>query len=280
MPHPSDCYNRARSEDHVNLDAIWDDTKDALSDAYRDLVGLAIAAVEAIVIVVAATFVSRWLRRRARHALAATDINPNVTTLAVNAVGIGVYVLAATVVLGVLGANWTALLAVLGAGTLAISLALQDVLKNFVAGVYLLLERPFTIGDRVRIRDIDGTVESIDIRTTVLRNLRDERVLVPNATVFAEILTNRSGYNLARTTVTLTGVTTPLDQLPAAVRGAVAGLDGLRDGAPRTTVTGAGGDGTSLTVSVSHDAKTDLTSDLIARLRQRFPEATVAGEAE
>ncbi len=263
----------------MDLDLVWDETKTALSEAYRDLVGFAIAGVEALAIVVVATFVARALRGRTRRAVQRTTVGPNVAALAANAVGVGVYVLAASLVLGLLGADWTAVLAFLSVGTLAVSLAVQDVLRNFVAGVYLLLERPFSIGDRIRLRDVEGKVESIEARTTVLRTAREERVLVPNATVFAEILTNRFGYDTAQTTATLKGITTPIADLPAAVEQALAGLPELRGVAPRTVLTEAGADGTAATVTISHAAEADLTAQLIARLRERFPEATIAAGA-
>jgi small-conductance mechanosensitive channel len=74
---------------------------------------------------------------------------------------------------------------------LAASLALQDVLKNFVAGVYLLVERPFRIGESIKVKDFTGAVETIDVRTTVLRTAEGDAVMVPNAILFAEIILNR-----------------------------------------------------------------------------------------
>jgi small conductance mechanosensitive channel len=96
------------------------------------------------------------------------------------------------VVLGILGVNPTGLVAVAGAVGLAFSLAIQDILKNFFSGVYLLLERPFRVGDTIRVKDQLGTVENIGVRTTVLRTTDNVQVLVPNATVFGEVVTNHT----------------------------------------------------------------------------------------
>src|ERR687885_86199 len=68
-----------------------------------------------------------------------------------------------------IGVPWTTVIALTSVLGLAASLALQDVLKNFVAGVYLLVERPFRIGEWIKVRDYVGAVETIDVRTTVLR---------------------------------------------------------------------------------------------------------------
>jgi small-conductance mechanosensitive channel len=96
------------------------------------------------------------------------------------------------VVLGILGVNPAGLVAVAGAVGLAFSLAIQDILKNFFSGVYLLLERPFRVGDRIRVKEQFGVVENIGIRTTLLRTDDNVQVLVPNATVFGEIVTNHT----------------------------------------------------------------------------------------
>jgi small-conductance mechanosensitive channel len=94
------------------------------------------------------------------------------------------------IVLPIIGLNATALFATVGVFGLAISLAVQDVLKNAVAGVYLLVERPFRPGETIKVREFIGTVETVDLRTTTLRS-EGELVYIPNAILFSEILVNR-----------------------------------------------------------------------------------------
>jgi len=93
-------------------------------------------------------------------------------------------------VLQVFGIDATALFATLGVVGLAISLATQDLLKNVLAGIYLLIEQPFRPGETIKVRDFVGVVEIVDLRTTTLR-ADGEVVVVPNAILFAEILVNR-----------------------------------------------------------------------------------------
>jgi small-conductance mechanosensitive channel len=95
-------------------------------------------------------------------------------------------------VLGTLGIPPAALVTVAGAVGLAFSLALQDILKNFFSGVYLLLERPFRVGDLIKVKEQEGRVENIGVRTTTLRTPENVQILVPNAVVFAEVVSNRS----------------------------------------------------------------------------------------
>lgn len=101
-----------------------------------------------------------------------------------------VLLLGLLLILPIFDLNITAFFAALGIIGLAISLAIQDVLKNVFAGVYILLERPFRPGDVVKVRDFHGTVETVDIRTTTLRS-GGNRILVPNAILLSEILINQ-----------------------------------------------------------------------------------------
>ena len=94
----------------------------------------------------------------------------------------------------VLGVSPGALVAGFGILGLAASLALQDILKSFCAGVYLLFERPFHLGDDIKIKDFRGRVVDIGIRTTVLHTADDMEVIVPNSVVLADVVVNRARY--------------------------------------------------------------------------------------
>jgi small-conductance mechanosensitive channel len=75
-----------------------------------------------------------------------------------------------------------------------ITFALQDLIKNLVAGVYLLGERPFEIGDLVTVSPHTGEVKDISMRATTLRLVTGEEMIVPNALLFDGIVTNQSSY--------------------------------------------------------------------------------------
>src|ERR1700730_15118691 len=105
---------------------------------------------------------------------------------------VGYVVVMLLVRLGMLGVNSVSLVTVAGAVGLAFSLAIQDILKNFFAGVYLLLERPFRVGDTIQVKDQLGVVENIGVRTTTLRTTDNVQVLVPNTVVFAEVVSNHT----------------------------------------------------------------------------------------
>jgi small-conductance mechanosensitive channel len=112
---------------------------------------------------------------------------------------LGVLLIGLLMALGAFGIAWTTVVALAGVFGLAASLALQDVLKNFVAGVYLLVERPFRVGEEIKVREYVGRVETIDVRTTAIRTADGDLAMVPNAILFAEIILNRGarGRNLS-----------------------------------------------------------------------------------
>ncbi|MEL6927103.1 MAG: mechanosensitive ion channel family protein [Cyanobacteria bacterium J06600_6] len=91
------------------------------------------------------------------------------------------------------------IIATLGVGSVAIGFAFQDIFKNFLAGIILLVEEPFRLGDEVVIGDYQGRVENISIRTTKIRTYNSERVLLPNSTVFTDAVKVVTAYAHRRT---------------------------------------------------------------------------------
>jgi small-conductance mechanosensitive channel len=82
--------------------------------------------------------------------------------------------------------------AIIGSLGLALSLSSQDLLKNFIAGVYILLERPFVVGDEVTLGSYSGRVEFVDLRTTKLRTSDGQEVIVPNTMIMSQVMTRQS----------------------------------------------------------------------------------------
>ncbi|TFB21338.1 mechanosensitive ion channel family protein [Filobacillus milosensis] len=80
----------------------------------------------------------------------------------------------------------------LGLGGLAFALAAQEVLKNFFGGVVIITEKPFTLGDWIQTSSVNGIVEDISFRSTIIRTFAEGLVTVPNATLSNEAITNWS----------------------------------------------------------------------------------------
>lgn len=89
-----------------------------------------------------------------------------------------------------IGIETTSFLAMLAAAGLAIGLALKDSLSNFASGVMLILFQPFRLGDGVTVAGVTGTVERIDIFSSMLLTADNQKVIVPNSSITSNIITN------------------------------------------------------------------------------------------
>jgi len=92
----------------------------------------------------------------------------------------------------------TALATIGAAATLAIGFAMQDVLSNFVAGVFIFTDKPFRIGDWIEWDDNAGTVEDISLRVTRVRTFDNELLTVPNSQLTNDVIKNPVAYDQLR----------------------------------------------------------------------------------
>ena len=76
------------------------------------------------------------------------------------------------------------LIASLGVSSVAIGFAFQDILQNWLAGILILLRQPFKIGDQIVVNEFEGTVEMVQIRSTIITTYDGQRVVIPNNTVY------------------------------------------------------------------------------------------------
>ena len=104
---------------------------------------------------------------------------------------IAIFSVAMLMVLDSVGISITPILASLGVGSVAVALALQDTLSNFFSGIYILADQPFGVGDYVELEGgVHGYVSKIGWRSTHIRQLSNNIVVVPNAKVASSALTN------------------------------------------------------------------------------------------
>lgn len=101
------------------------------------------------------------------------------------------------------GIQTTSIIAVLGAASLAVGLALQGTLSNLAAGVMLLMFRPFRVGDAVEVAGRAGTVKGLTLFTTELATGDNVQVLIPNGQVWGAAIVNQSAYGERRLELTI-----------------------------------------------------------------------------
>jgi small-conductance mechanosensitive channel len=173
------------------------------------------------------------LERQRQRAAAAGDPGMQGSLAILNFIArLAIFAVVTLLALDNLGVNITALVAGLGIGGIAIALAVQTVLGDLLASLSITLDKPFVVGDWLRIDDVEGTVERIGVKSTRLRSLSGEQIVVSNADLLKSRVRNL-GRMPERRELFLLGVTyqTPRDKLeriPALVEEAVTGVPATR----------------------------------------------------
>lgn len=121
-------------------------------------------------------------------------------------------------ILQLVGIQATSLIAVLGAASLAIGLALQGTLSNMAAGVMLLMFRPFRVGDTIEVGGKIGQVRDLNLFLTELSGGDNVQILIPNASVWGQALINHSAYPNRRVETTVSAVNGDADATAEDIR--------------------------------------------------------------
>jgi small conductance mechanosensitive channel len=142
------------------------------------VIALVIFAIFLILASMAKAMVRRLSVRHQRHKNLAILLGQLVQTL--------VLILGFLVSFSVVAPSFRAanLIQMLGIGTVAIGFAFQNILQNFLAGILLLIQEPFDIGDWISVTGIEGRVEDIQTRATMVITQEGKRVVIPNAVLF------------------------------------------------------------------------------------------------
>ncbi len=146
----------------------------------------------AVAVFVVAFWAANAARRAVGRAVLRTQAPPNVRLFLERMTQLGVLIVGALFAFAILGLDITALASFLGLVSVALSLSLQDILRGMVTGLYLLIERPFQVGDTVEVTGKTGVVEDVGVRATVLRDANGDSVIVPNLTVFTSTIVKKN----------------------------------------------------------------------------------------
>jgi small conductance mechanosensitive channel len=160
---------------------------------------LGLRVVGALIVLVVGLRVAKWLSNLVKRAVDSQPlIDPTLGRFFASLVQyLGVVVVVITV-LQVFGVQATSLVAVLGAASLAVGLALQGTLGSLAAGVMLILFRPYKVGDFVTVAGQSGTVREIGLFTTMLATLDNVQITIPNGQIWGATITNFSGFETRR----------------------------------------------------------------------------------
>ena len=249
----------------------------------------------AVVVVSLSIMMSRMVRRFIQHRSAFRELPVVGQTLVLNSISVFIGIAACTAILGLWGATWSAIAAGIGLSTLAIALGLQDVLKSFAGGIVIILERPFEIGDRIRIKDLTGEVVDVHVRHIVLRMDDGHVAMAPNGLLFTEPYENFSRAGDFDYSVIMSNIAGPAHEAKECINLVLAGISGLRqtpdvliqldlrsavpwpirhagttDGQPRP------GHRQRAVISWNSETKETAITEIEQKLQAQFPEAIIS----
>jgi small-conductance mechanosensitive channel len=258
------------------------------SKSNRDhLTALALQVIGSLLVFAFMLGFGRLFQRLVEGRLIHAHVSRNVVLLAGRAVYIASLIVGVIVILQLWGTSIAVPVAVGGALTVVLTLALQDVLRNLVSGVYLLLEHPFVIGDRIMIAPYSGRIEDIQIRYTALRTDDNLRVLIPNAMLFTGAVVNLSAYDASRGALLITlsdEGETWMDGIEDKIQAALLSVSGISpQPSPQVIFNGTEAGKVQLQVifwlpTRDPDAATSLYSQAIVRLHAMLDEVHVAAD--
>jgi small conductance mechanosensitive channel len=236
----------------------------------------------ALIILVATIFAAKWAARATRKGLSRVRgfrHDPTVLSFAVQVVRVLVYLIGLIAVLQRLGVQTTSIIAVLGAASLAVGLALQGTLSNVAAGVMLLILRPYRVGDLVNIGGNVGRVQRLDLFFTQLADVNNVKIMCPNGKVFGDFILNLSGQGTRRIELKI-GVGYGSDLTRARevlVAAAAADPHVIADPAPWAGVTGMLDSAIEITLTawVSSDAYWQTRADVFQAAKEALDAADI-----
>ncbi len=193
-----------------------------------DFLTLLPSVIAALVVFAVGLYLASIIRRLVRRSLERRTKNAQPITLLSQLAYWLVVILVAAISLQMVGFNLTAFLAGLGIAGITIGFALQDVSKNFIAGLLMMIQQPFEIGETIEVGGYTGKVKAIDLRATQIRTADGRLVLIPNGDVIITPITNFSQAESRRVEIS-TGVA--YDSNPETVRqtalDAISGVPGI-----------------------------------------------------
>ena len=166
--------------------------QEVLERLYGLFVRYGMKFVLAIVVLVVGLLVIRWISRGMVKMMKRSNVNESLIPFLRSMTNILLKVMLVISVMGMVGIQMTSFIAVLGAASLAVGLALQGTLQNFAGGVMILLFKPYEVGHFIEAQGYMGTVKEIQIFNTILHSPDNRKIVIPNSPLATGSLTNFS----------------------------------------------------------------------------------------
>jgi small-conductance mechanosensitive channel len=179
------------------MDMIYERILDLLVHAVDFLPRIIVAIVVFLISLLGARLAGRAVGRAARNA------DEEIARLLSRLATVATVVVGTVVALDQVNFDVTGFVAGLGLVGFTLGFAFQDIAKNLMAGILILIQQPFEIGEAIEVSSYSGTVTDVDIRATTIKTWDGQQVIVPNADVYTSAITNYSEYPARRMTLAL-----------------------------------------------------------------------------
>jgi small conductance mechanosensitive channel len=166
----------------VDFSNAWKTGVKILNESIALLPNIVLAAVIFVLFLLLASFASSLTRRTLLHRRSHVGLAILFARLIQTIIAVVGFLISLSVVAP--SFQVSDLVKLLGVGTVAIGFAFQNILQNFLAGILLLLEEPFRLGDLISVTGIEGNVRDVQTRATVITTKEGRKVVIPNAVLF------------------------------------------------------------------------------------------------
>jgi small-conductance mechanosensitive channel len=187
-----------------NLNDLWKTVASFLKVDQKTIFSFSGNIVASLLLIILGIGIARTARNLTVRGLETNRIDINMRTLIGRVFFILILVLTGFWILSLWNVPVGLPVATLGVLTVGLAVAVQDILKDLVAGFYILIERPFFIGNLISTATYTGRVEDVQLRATKLRLVSGEEVTIPNSLVFGGTVVNNSYYGERRSSITVT----------------------------------------------------------------------------
>ncbi len=235
----------------------------------------------ALVMFLLSLYVAKLAEKTVARTLKSRNVDPELSLLMSHIARWSVVAFGTVVALQQVNFDVSSFIAGLGIVGFALSFAFQDIAKNFIAGVLLLVQQPFDIGDGIEVSGVGGTVTDIEVRSTTLRTWDGRHVIIPNADVYAGTITNYTRSPRRRISVEV-GVAydTDLEKATAILLETISAPDSvLDDPAPQVVFNTFGGSSIDCTIYFWIETTTigifDAEDRAIKAIKSAFEQADI-----
>jgi small conductance mechanosensitive channel len=160
--------------------------------------GLGMQVLGAILILLVGRFIAGMVRNGVKKVMVSRGVDASLTGFLGSLIYFAIMAFTMIAVVGQFGVQTASFVAILGAASFAVGMAMQGTLGNFSSGVMLLLFRPFKAGDFVEAAGVLGKVVEISVFSTIIATPDNKKIIVPNGAIFGGTITNFNGYDTRR----------------------------------------------------------------------------------